>query len=84
MPVIEARKFSRRGERMSHKRKLKTPVVLLDTVETSKRRAAWHLLKVSRYELSNAVIADALGWTIDQLLDFYREDKPCFVVRRKK
>jgi hypothetical protein len=48
----------------------------IDPVETSKRRVALHLLKVPSLELSNAVIAHALGWTVDQLLNFYRQDKP--------
>jgi hypothetical protein len=53
----------------------------IDPVDVSKRRVAVHLLRLPPYELSNAVIATALGWTVEELLDFYREDKPNFVRR---
>ena len=55
---------------------------LIDSVETSKRRVALHLLKVPPHVLSNELIAHAFGWTVDQLLDFYRQDNPSLVVRQ--
>jgi hypothetical protein len=57
----------------------------IDPVEVSKRRVALHVLKTAtKYELSNACIATAFGWTIDELLDFWREDDPKFVLRNRK
>jgi hypothetical protein len=57
----------------------------IDAVETCKRRVALHVLKTaSPFQLTNETIATAFGWTVGELLSFWREDKPQLVVKKKK
>jgi hypothetical protein len=57
----------------------------IDVVETCKRRVALRLLQTTAARvLSNGTIATALGWSVDELLDFWRHEKPPLVVKVKR
>jgi len=65
------------------KLELQFPNAKVDVVDICKRRVALHVLKTSRpVDLSNETIATAFGWTLNELLDFWREDVPK-IVRKK-
>jgi hypothetical protein len=61
-------------------------VVYLNEVETAKRIVAKHLLKQPRYVdcLSNETIAAALGWGLDDMLEWWKEADPKVVIKEEE